>query len=246
MKRIVKIGLTMFLTFLFSASLINAQEKKNEQRIKIIVADREGTKIEIDTLIKGGLTADSIKLKNGEVIFLSGHGVTGKVKHVEGKDGQMYVTVTSDDNKDKKTMKEITVVSGDSEHVMMGSEGGDVIIIKNGKHIKAVKGESIVTMSSTEGNSKGESVVYINNVRRDPKEGEKTYNIKVVTDDKGDKLEKTKYVIAKDGMVISVEGSDEAKVKDLVKDIESKMGVSKTEKNSKQIVKEETKTTTKK
>jgi hypothetical protein len=44
-------------------------------------------------------------------------------------------------------------------------------------------------------------------------------------------MEKMKYVIAKDGMVISVEGNDEAKVKDMVKDIESKLKVGKEDKN---------------
>ena len=48
-------------------------------------------------------------------------------------------------------------------------------------------------------------------------------------------MEKTKYVIAKDGMVISIEGNDEAKVKEIVKDVESKLGVSKVPLNAFQI-----------
>ena len=47
-------------------------------------------------------------------------------------------------------------------------------------------------------------------------------------------------------MVVSVEGNDEAKVKELVKDIESKLGVNKDDKNPKKVIKEETKKTTKK
>ena len=53
-------------------------------------------------------------------------------------------------------------------------------------------------------------------------------------------------MLAKDGMVISIEGNDEAKVKDLVKDIESKMGVSKSPTNTKPVAKEQVKKTLKK
>ena len=36
----------------------------------------------------------------------------------------------------------------------------------------------------------------------------------------------TKYVIAKDGVVVTVESKDEAKAKDLIKEIENKLGIS--------------------
>ena len=78
------------------------------------------------------------------------------------------------------------------------------------------------------------------------KDGEKIFNVEVKTDDSGNEVEKTKYVLAKDGMVISIEGNDEAKVKDLVKEIESKMGVNKAGTTGKQAVKEETKKTVRK
>jgi len=249
MKRIVRIGFILFLAFLIPAGVLNAQEKKNEQRIKIVVADKSGTKVEIDTLIKGSGTADSIKLKNGEVIYLSNHGAVGTTKHVEGEKGQMYVTVASDDkgNKgDKKIMKEITVISDDSVHVHQVGEGSNVIIVKGGKHFTEGKGGRVVTWSSSKGDSNGEKFIYINESKDSGKNSKKTYNVEVTTDEKGNSVEKTKYVIAKDGMVVSIEGNDEAKVKELVKDVESKLGVSKGDKNSKQMVKEETKKTTKK
>jgi hypothetical protein len=250
MKRIVKIGTAFLLMLLISASSLNAQEKKNEQRIKIVVADKSGSKVEIDTLIKGDVSADSIKLKNGEVIFLSKHGTSGTIK--QGEKGQMYVTVTSDDKGekgdkgDKKIRKEITVISGDSDNVHQIVEGGDLIIVKNGKHFSEGKDGKVVTWSSSGGSSKGESYVYINEDTGSGKDGEKTFNVKVVKDDEGNTVEKTKYIIAKDGMVISIEGNNETKVKDMVEVIESKLGVTKEDKNPKQVVKEETKKTVKK
>ncbi|MBA4321736.1 MAG: hypothetical protein C0408_02850 [Odoribacter sp.] len=179
MKRIVIIGLSLFLAFLIPAGILNAQEKMNEKRIKIVVTDKSGSKIEIDTILQEGC------------------------------------------------------------------EGGNVIILKDGKHIIEGKGSKVVTWSASEGDSEGAKYIYINESKNSDKEIEKTINVKVTTDDK-DRLVKTKYVIAKDGMVVTIEGNDEAKVKEMIKDIESKLGVSKGEKNMKPVAKEETKKTTKK
>jgi hypothetical protein len=214
MNRIVKSGLTLFLAFLIPSGILTAQDNKNEQRIKIIVAGNSGTKIEIDTLIKGDAAADSIKLKNGKVIYLARHDAAG--------------------------------ISDDSAHVHQVGEGSNVIIVKGGKHFTEGKGGRVVTWSSSEGDLNGERIIYINEGKDSGKNGEKTVNVEVSTDKKGPTIEKTKYVIAKDGMVISIEGNDEAKVKELVKDVESKLGVSKEDKKMKQVVKEEKKKTTKK
>jgi hypothetical protein len=229
MKRIVKIGLSAFLVFLISAGISNAQEKKNEQRIKIIVSDKSGTKVEIDTLIKDGVSADSIKLKNGEVIYLARHYSAGSAKHISGSKGQMFVTVSSDD----------------SAHLRQTGDGGEIIIVKNGKHIIEGKGGKVVTWSSSEGDSEGADYIYIKEDKKSLKDGEKTINVKVTTDE-NENIEKTKYIIAKDGMVVTVEGNDDAKVKDLIKEIESKLGVSRDAKNTKPTVKQETGKTIKK
>ena len=52
-------------------------------------------------------------------------------------------------------------------------------------------------------------------------------------------MEKTKYVIAKDGMVVTIEGNDEAKAKEILKDVESRLGVDKGEKNKNQAISKE-------
>jgi hypothetical protein len=59
-------------------------------------------------------------------------------------------------------------------------------------------------------------------------------------------MEKTKYVIAKDGMVVTVEGNDETKAKELVKEIEAKLGVKSEGTEKKESVKVESKKTIKK
>jgi hypothetical protein len=199
MKRIVTIGLALLVVLLIPAGLLTAQEKKSEQHIKIVVADKSGTSVVIDTLINGHISTDSIKLKNGEIIVFAKHDGAGKVKFIteEGEKG----------------------------------EGG-----------KVITWSSSSSTSSTSGDSKSMKYIYISDDKDSGKSGEKTYDVRVTEDEKDSNMEKTKYVIAKDGIVVSIEGNDESKVKDLIKDVESKLGVT----DDKKVEKEETKKTTKK
>jgi hypothetical protein len=224
MKRILKIGQALFLFFLIPAAIMSAQEKKNEQRIKIIVTDKSGTKAELDTLITGSTRADSIKMKNGEVIYLAKHGEAGKTAHMKGDKSQMYVTVVSDDKGEKKTEKKIMVISGDSASVLESGEGNEVVIIRDGKYIIEGKVGKVVAFSSSGSNSQSTSYIYVNEDNN--------------SDKKENTVEKTKYVIAKDGMVVTIEGNDEVKVNELLKEVEAKLGVNKKDKAAKKITKE--------
>ena len=212
MKRILKITTVTFFACLITMTALKAQEKKNEQHIKIVVVDKLGTKIELDTIIKDSPLTDSIKLKNGEVFYLRKHGSAGTIKHIHGD----------------------------------GKNDGNVIIIRRGaRYFGEGSGGKVMSWSSAEGDSKGR-IIYINEGTEGLKDGEKTFDVKVKTNKSGETIEKTKYVLAKDGMVISVEGNDEAKVKDLVKDIETKLDVNKEGTTTKPVVKEDTKKSIKK
>jgi hypothetical protein len=239
MKRIEKTGLTLLVILLFPA-ILSAQEKKDEQRVKIVVVDKSGTKVEIDTLIKDSGSIDSIMLKNGEVIYMTNHVNMGTVKNVESRNGKIIMTFTSDEKGNKEVTKELTVISGDSATVLKGGEGSTVVVMKDGNHIIEGTGGKVVTWSSSSGSSDGAKYIYINEGNGSHNSSEKTIEVKVTTDEKEKNVEMTKYVIAKDGMVVSIEGNDEAKVKDLVKDIESRMGVNRGDKD----VTQETKKTT--
>ena len=118
--------------------------------------------------------------------------------------------------------------------------------MKDGAHVSSGGATCGVSFVMKDGESKGGRYIYINEENKSIKNGEKTFDVKVISDEKDNQMEMTKYVIAKDGMVISIEGNDEAKVKDLIKDIEAKLGVSKEDKNVKQVIKEEPKKTKKK
>ena len=237
MKRIFTISTILLFSFIITGS-ISGQDTKKEQHIKIVTVDKTGNKVEIDTLIKDGATMDTIVLKDGKVVILGNHhGMEGKLAHISEGKGQIYVTVSSDSD-DKKGEKvfvtsrsagtsgaEFTIVTDDND-----SKGGKIVYIKDGKTI-VKEGEEGKIMTWTS---------------KDSEKGEKRYDVKVITNDEGERVEKTKYVIAKDGMVITVEGSDETKVKEMIKEIESKLGVVKEDDSKKTVIKEETKKTTKK
>jgi hypothetical protein len=230
MKRIVNILLALIPAFLLTSFILTGQEKENEKHVKIIISDKSGTKVEIDTIMKGDNPADSIKLKNGEVIYLTRHGKSENITHNKTGNGSMFISYSSDDEGDKETQKKVIVVSCDSTKVL---EGGDVIIVRSGKHIKEVKGGNVVTWSSTGGDSKGSKYFYINEDKNSGEKGEKTVEVIVTSDENNSKVEKTKYIIAKDGMVVTVEGNDEAKAKEIIKEVESKLGLSRDDKNTK-------------
>jgi len=58
--------------------------------------------------------------------------------------------------------------------------------------------------------------------------------------------DKTRIVIAKDGMVVTIEGNDEAKAQELAKEVENKLGINSEGSEKKETVKVESKKTIKK
>jgi hypothetical protein len=213
MKKILKISYFVVLILLIPFSGVLGQEKKNEQKIKIIVNDGSGTKVMIDTVLHGDNGPDSLTLKDGSVV---------RLKHPKGEGKHIFVTY-SDEKDGKGLTKEMTVVSTDSMD-WKADRNPDVILYNNdrdGHHRYKV-----ISRSSGEGNDMEETVIV-----KDRRGGEGSSDIfdKYVSDEPG--VEKTRFVIAKDGMVVTIEGTDEAKAKELAKEIEQKLGVSGKEDN---------------
>ena len=177
-----------------------AQEKKSEQKIRIIVDDGSGTKVVIDTLIKDGQTRDTVILKGEKMVFI-GHSGDEKVTRQADGSGNVYVYVSSDDREGSKDSKTLTVVSSD---------------------------DASWTVNDAEGkDKKTERIIYVNDGKVNDKNVEKTYKVTVSKDGDESTEYNTRSIIAKDGMVVTVEGNDEEKVKDLVKEIQQKMGIKK-------------------
>jgi hypothetical protein len=217
MKRIITfITIAIFLCAIpFSGTI--AQEKKNEQKIKIVVSDGSGKEVVIDTLIKDGDTNDSIRIKGGKVIYIGHSGDEKGIKHADGSD-HVYVYVSSDDKAKNKDVKTITIVSSDTASWTENGDGAGFIVINNAH------------------NAAGNSNSHYSYITTESKEGENSESSE----------DMTRSIIAKDGLVVTVEGKDEAKVNELVREIENKMGVKSGDNDKKETVKVETKKSVKK
>jgi hypothetical protein len=151
MKSLATLTFWIFILLLVPISPSIGQEKKSEQRIKIVIADDDGNKTVLDTVIAGTPGRDTIILRDGNRILIKGE------ENDSGRNGttKVYtVTTTSQENDGKKEIrKEVTVIGSGS--------------------------------------------------------------------DENKDSEKTKYVIKREGMTVTVEGSDYEKVKELVRGIES-------------------------
>jgi hypothetical protein len=158
---------------------------------------------------------------------------------VSDKDGKQSIIIDTTFNDKTSGVK---VVEGQPIMIMDGDGGEKVVIVKSGSHAGSGEGEHTMTWSAASSGDNG-NVIYITKGHKEMKDGEVKYNIEVRQDESGNKTEKTSYVIAKDGMVVTIEGGSEEKVKELAGVIESKLGV---KKDDKAVVKEETKKTTKK
>ena len=187
MKSIKSIITTSFLIFLIPFAFAAGQEKKSEQRIKIVIEEDGGPEVILDTLITGKPLSDSIVLKDGKTLYLIQEGsdnapcTPGSKKYI--------VTASASDGGDqtKQINKEITIISSDSD-------------------ISDEKGCAKIMQLNCGSSKTGE--IY-------------TYTIR--SDNNDSNSERTKYVIARDGIEITVEGSDYARVKEYIKDIEKMM-----------------------
>jgi len=182
MKNLITLTIWISILLLASFTPSGGQEKKSDQRIKIVIADDDGSQTVLDTVIAGTMKHDTIMLSNGNRLYFEGEDNDSG----PGKRMKVYtVTTTSQGNDDKKEIrKEITVIRSDSD-------------------------ENEAAGSRQEGNIRGGSKV---------SGGNYSYTFR---GDENKDSEKTKYAINRDGMVVTVEGSDYEKVKELVREIES-------------------------
>jgi hypothetical protein len=199
MKKIFGITLSAIFLLTLPFSVIQAQEKKSEQKIKIVTDDGSGQKVVIDTVFTGK-SPDSLTLKDGSTIYIKHGTEEGDMIHSEGSH-HIFVTSSPDGKEGNKT-SEITIIQSDS--------------------LSAGKGDVIFYSSAASGDSEGNVQYKVVSKNAKHKQGSDKF-VWVEKDDSSE--DKSRYVIAKDGMVITIEGNDEAKTKALAKDIEEKLGV---------------------
>jgi len=219
MKSIPKILLLFFMTFILPFSIASGQDKKTEKKVKVIISDNDGTKTVIDTTFSGETMPGSITLKDGKIIYFDSPGsVTAHISSDEAKKN-IYITTTVDDDGEKSNGERVIIMSGDNlEWTSKPSTGTrqHIYITTDGKGEKGEKTEKHVIVASAGGNAVWED-----------KEG-KTFHVTVDSDKDSDiDNEMTKYVIARDGIVVTVESNDEARAKEVIKAIESKLDIKK-------------------
>jgi hypothetical protein len=244
MKRMSGVIYAALIILIIPFSMVAGQDKKSEQKIKIIVDDGSGTKVIIDTVFKDSSGPDSIRLKDGNVIYLKHSGDEIDIKH---HDGKKHITITaSTDRKEEGTeVEEVTIISSDSLHLKKAGDRGNVMFYSNSDDGRSRGKYKVITRSSGELGDKGE-IIYINKGKAPDKETEKTFDFYVPDNNNDSTVEKTRYVIAKDGIVVTIEGSDKTKAKELAKEIENKLGVKSEGTDKKETVKVESKKTIKK
>ena len=184
MNRIDKIIVACLFVVIIPAVIASGQDKKSEQRIKIVVAGDGGSNVLIDTLITGDSPKDSIILKDGKTIFLTraekdDSDAIGGSKHYV-----ITTTVTDGNDTGKEVTKEVRVISSESDNI----SGHDNARCKQARCEELANGGK--------------------------------YSYTVVSEDKESGSDMAKYVISKNGLRITVEGSDYDKVKEVIKNIE--------------------------
>jgi hypothetical protein len=239
MKRAFQIVCTGIFILLIPVSHINGQERKIEKKIKIIVDDGSERKIVIDTLLSNSSQNDSILLKDGSVVYFNDSGSESGLRDQKGKD-HFTVSYSSNGNNKGKEFKEITVLSSDSSEVNDSSNTATVNYTRSESH----EGHGTVKykITSMKSNGDGDNIEIYSIDKNEAPGGENNNSIYVT--DSGTNKESTtatKYVIAKDGIVVTVEGNDEARAKELVKEIKAKMGIVSESSQNKEKVKPESK-----
>jgi hypothetical protein len=226
MKRILNVICLAFIIGLIPFSLASGQEKKSEQRIKVVVSDGSDTKIVIDTVFNDALKHDSIRLKDGKVIYIGNRSTDASFITKDGAD-HILVTVSEDDSNNKKVVREITIVSSDSATWMAKENPGNRFVYNDtGTTDDPSEDHKVIRWTEKNNGSPEERVVIVKDGTVNEADGDKSFTYSIqsdVTDNMGSDYESTKYVIKKDGFVISIEGSDYEKVKELANAIEEKI-----------------------
>jgi len=180
MNRISKILLLLVLTVFVPLSMVSGQTKKTEQKIKVVISDKDGEMTIIDTTFTGDSMPHTLTLKDGKVIYVAspGEGMV-HLKSAGGK-GNIYVTCNDDEDGTLSHQEKVIVVGGDNAEWTASTSTGTK------QHIY------ISTDADIDTNTDG-----------------------------------TKYIIAKDGVVITVESKDEDKAKEILEAIEKELKIKK-------------------
>jgi hypothetical protein len=246
----MKFNLRSFLLFL-SALIVPlssaiCQDNKTENIIKVILEDGSGAKTVLDTTFSNSQLPDSVILKNGKVIFFAEN--MKEVKERKSPE-KVLVTVISTGGDEKNKEQTIIATYGNSAGTSKVADGTKHSYSYSGTANSDSKSENqtvIVTGDDKDLTTCLHKVVIIKDGKVMKDESDKDFDSLEKLEKNDDHAEMTKYIIAKDGVIVTIESKDEAKAKDLIKEIENKLGVSKEDSEKKGTAKTQTRVTVKK
>lgn len=228
--KITKIVLSLLSISILSFSFVAGQEKTNEKRVKIVIADKSGAKVGIDTTFSSLESIDSLILRDGSIVYIGSKPGEEKLLSLPG--AKHIIIKSSDSDKAEKEVKEITIVSSDSVVWQSAPEkdAGKVFIYSNSGNLKSGSDKSYEIIARLEKEDKGTGRRYIIITDEDDAKKDLRSDLGVIVesvDDSDRDIDKTHYVIAKNGIVITIEGDDEVKVKELANEIEKRLDIKK-------------------
>jgi hypothetical protein len=170
------------------------------------------------------------------------------------KKSEKKIKVIIDDGSGVKTVIDTTFTNGPLPDSVILKGGKVIYFTGSGDEILTEKSPKnrLVTVTTTGNDEKSREktiIITSDDATRTSKaegDGDKDSDILEKLEKNDSETEMTKYVIAKDGVVVTVESNDETKAKDIIKVIENKLDVKSDDSEKKVVVKTETKKTVKK
>ena len=245
MKRIFMVACIALVTLILPFTIAKGQDKKSEQKIKIIERDSSGTKVVIDTVFKDSPVPDSLKLKDGSTVYIRHHGDDADSRYHKGKE-HLNVTYSSGGEANGKEIKEVTVIASDSAQFTQPGDSSIMVFHKHRSHEGRDNVRYRVISRDSKDHGDKEEYIYINKDKGADEDIDNETDVYLSDEDNDSAVEKTRYVIAKDGMVVTIEGNDENRAKELARVIEEKLGVNNEGSGKKETVRVESKKTIKK
>ncbi len=226
----------LFFIIFLPFSLASGQGKKNEEKIKIVIADKSGTNVVIDTTFTCGNKLDSIKLKDGTIVYIGKHPGDEPLK------GSKKIYIKSPDAANsKKVIREVTVISSDSDKLAtLDEKTGENVFVYSHSGDKSTgldKSYKVITHVGKDGGKSDIKYIYVNDDKEAGQNSNEKFDILINEDEFDHDTDNTKHVIAKNGIVVTIEGSDEAKINELVKQIEKNLDIDREKPSVKPAVK---------
>jgi len=217
-----KIYLFILTVCLLPFAVTSAQQKENAEKVKVIISD--GNRVVVDTTFSGLIDhGDSLILKNGRMIFIGKN--PDNVRAISLPDGKSIFIASGNSKDGNENVQEITVINSDTVTIPGDIKNGEskIYVYKSSDDKKPGKHYEIISHSSKDGKESGNKYIYINDTDGIVWEGGSNFSISSDTLESEADMGTPKYVIAKNGIVVSVEGKDEARVKELLEEINKKL-----------------------